>query len=92
MLRVCLEIILPLLLPTVLYLLWVTALRPAQPGQALPWAGLPWIWLGGAGLMLLAVVVFLLVYPGGQRDGVYVPPHLEGGRIVPGHFEAKPRP
>ena len=90
--RVVLEIILPLLLPTALYVLWVLAVRPAQPGEAANWAGLPWVWLGGAGVVLLALVLLVLISPGGERDGLYVPPHLEGGQIVPGHFDAKARP
>jgi hypothetical protein len=89
MLRVCLEIILPLLLPTVLYLLWVTALRPSHSAGAISWTGLPWAWLGGAGIVLLAVVLVLFALSGGQHDGTYVPAHLEHGRIVPGHFVPK---
>jgi hypothetical protein len=91
LLRVVVEIVLPLLLPTALYLLWVIALRRAQSGAAVRPVRPPWVWLGCAGLMLLALVLVFFAYPGDQRDGVYVAPHLEGGRVVPGHFE-KPRP
>jgi hypothetical protein len=92
MLRVFLEIVLPLLLPTLLYLLWVGALRPTQPSGAVRSAGMPWLWLGGAGMLLVAIVIFLIVASEGSQQGVYVPPHLQGDRIVPGHFEPKPRP
>jgi hypothetical protein len=92
MLRVCLEILLPLLLPTALYLLWVTALRPSQPAAAMSWAGMPWAWLGGVGVALLAMVLALFAFSSGQQDGTYVPAHLEHGRIVPGHFVPKALP
>lgn len=90
--RVVIEVVLPLLLPTALYLLWLRTLRPLQHGGAIRWPALPWLWLGGAGIVLLAIVLYLTEYSGGAQDGVYVPPHLEGGRVVPGHFEPKARP
>ncbi len=85
MLRVILEIVLPLLLPTALYLIWVYSLGPARGGGAI---GLPWAWLVGAGVLLLAIVlVVVTLASSGGRQGVYVPPRWQNGRIVPGHFE-----
>ncbi len=54
--RILLTIVLPLLLPTALYLVWVTVLRPARHDGATQWAALPWLWLAGAGMALLAIV------------------------------------
>ena len=89
MLRVFLTIVLPLLLPTALYLLWVTTLRPAR-NDAIFWRALPWIWLAGAGVALLAVVLFVVtVHFGTPQEGNYVPPRWENGHIVPGHMERK---
>ena len=89
--RVLLTIVLPLLLPTAVYLLWVTALRPARRNGATLWRALPWVWLAGAGLALLVLVMFVVtVHFGKPQDGVYVPPRWENGRIVPGHMEPKP--
>ena len=89
MLRVLLTIVLPLLLPTALYLLWVTTLRPAR-NDAIFWRALPWIWLAGAGVALLAVVLFVVtVHFGTPQEGNYVPPRWENGHIVPGHKERK---
>jgi Family of unknown function (DUF6111) len=87
--RVLLTIVLPLVLPTALYLLWVTTLRP-PPGET-PWAALPWLWLAGAGVVLLAIVLFVVtVHFGAPQQGVYVPPRWENGHIVPGHMEPPP--
>jgi len=88
--RVLLTIVLPLLLPTVLYLLWVTTLRPARRDGATLWRALPWLWLAGAGVALLAIVLFVVtVHFGARQEGVYVPPRWENGHIVPGHIEPK---
>jgi hypothetical protein len=51
----------------------------------------PWIWLAGAGAVLLAIVLFVVtIHFGSPQEGVYVPPRFEGGRIVPGHMESRP--
>jgi hypothetical protein len=88
--RVFLTIVLPLLLPTALYLLWVSTFG-AEPGiGAARWRAVPWLWLAGAGVVLLAVVLFVVtVRFGSPQEGVYVPPRWEGGRIIPGHVEPK---
>lgn len=91
MLRVVLTIVLPLLLPTALYLLWIATLGSAQEGGAISWAAVPWLWLAGAGAVVLAVVLFVVtVHFGAPQEGVYVPPRWEDGRVVPGHMEPKP--
>jgi hypothetical protein len=91
MLRVVLTIVLPLLLPTALYLLWITTLGSAREGGVIRWTAVPWIWLAGAGAVLLAIVLLVVtVHFGSSQDGVYVPPRWEGDRIIPGHIEPKP--
>jgi hypothetical protein len=51
---------------------------------------LPWIWLAGAGVVLLALVLFVVtVHFGTSRPGVYVPPRYEGGHLIPPHIEPK---
>jgi len=90
MLRVFFTIVLPLALPTALYLLWMRiaqrAPRGPQDGESVRWAALPWVWLGGAGVLLLALVLFVVtVHFGTSQPGIYVPPRWENGKIVPGH-------
>jgi hypothetical protein len=92
MFRVFLTIVLPLLLPTALYLLWIGILGSSQEGGAVSWTTVPWIWLAGAGAVLLAIVLLVVtVHFGSSQEGVYVPPRWEGERIVPGHIEPNPR-
>jgi hypothetical protein len=91
MLRVFFTIVLPLLLPTLLYLLWLSATGSSQEGVVISWTTVPWIWLAGAGAVLLAIVlVVVTVHFGSSQEGVYVPPRWEGDRVIPGHIEPKP--
>jgi Family of unknown function (DUF6111) len=86
--RVLLTIVLPLILPTALYLIWITTLRRPSPGIDARWAALPWVWLAGAGVVLLAIVLFVVtVHFGAPQQGVYVPPRWQNGHIIPGHIE-----
>ena len=100
MLRVFSTIVLPLVLPTALYLVWLRvaywsqrgaqqgARQGAQAGGRVPWAALPWVWLAGAGALLLALVLFVVtVHFGTSQPGVYVPPRWVNGQIIPGHVE-----
>lgn len=91
MLRVILTIVVPLLLPTAIYVLWMRTMRRDGPGGTARWAALPWIWLAAAGAVLLAIVLFVVtVHFGTSQPGVYVPPRYEGGHLVPPHIEPKP--
>jgi hypothetical protein len=96
MLRVFLTIVLPLVAPTAIYLAWVRftqwsqrgSQRGPQPAETMRWAALPWLWLAGTGVLLLAIVLFVVTVGfGTSQTGVYVPPRWENGRILPGHIE-----
>lgn len=77
-------IVLPLVLPTALYLMWLAVLR--RLGRVRRRA-LPWVWLLGAGVAVLAIVlVVVTVGFGTPQRGVYIPPQWRGGQIVPGHI------
>jgi hypothetical protein len=90
MLRVGLTIVLPLLIPTVLYLAWLGLLGTSRDG-GVSWSAVPWVWLAGAGAVLLAIVLFVVnVGFGTAQQGVYVAPRWQNGRIVPSHIEPSP--
>ncbi|HYM73609.1 MAG TPA: DUF6111 family protein [Stellaceae bacterium] len=93
MLRELLTLVVPLLLPTVLYLVWLRAVRWSQDGGTIAWRGLPWVWLAATGAALTALVLFVVtVHFGTSIPGSYVPPHVENGQIVPGHIEPGKKP
>jgi len=86
--RELLTLVLPLVLPTVLYLIWLRAARWSGTGGAVSWRGMPWLWLGLSGVALTAVVLFVVtVHFGTSLPGIYVAPHLDHGQVVPGHIE-----
>lgn len=88
MTRLFLTIIVPLLLPTALYVLWAVSVgRAAIAGAAAEWRALPWTWLVIAGVILAIMVLVAVVEIGGAREGTYVPPRVENGEVVPGHVE-----
>lgn len=90
MVRVFITIVLPLLLPTALYLLWVSTWGAPHDGGAAAWHSLPWVWLAGAGAVLLAIVLLVITVGfGTAQQGVYVAPRWQDGRIIPGHVEPR---
>jgi hypothetical protein len=101
MIRLLLEFLLPLLAPTLLYGFWLAWRRGRQPaaeeGDAAPapasWGDAPWIWLGGIGVVLVAVVAIVLGQGRslGDAGGIYVAPRVIDGQVVPGHVDPPPR-
>lgn len=90
MLRILLQILLPLIAPAVLY--WLIA-RLAQrraraagkPADSVLAAEPPWSWLIFAGLVLAVLVIVLTqAFHGGRPGAVYEPPRYEDGKIIPG--------
>lgn len=91
MFRLLFTYVLPLVAPSLLYLVWnwvqmrrVLAGKRAEPVPG--FADMPWLVLAGAGVSLLIVVLLGLAFfgGGGVPGSEYIPPHLEDGRIVPG--------
>ena len=74
--------LLPLVLPLVIYLLVIWATR----GQSAHWLEeTPWLVLIGAGVALLALsLIGWSLLSGAPPSEVYIPPHMEGGEVVPG--------
>ena len=93
MLRELLTLVVPLALPTVLYLVWLQAMRWSEAGGAVSWRAMPWVWLAATGVVLAALVLFVVtVHYGTATPGVYVAPHVENGEIVPGHIDPAAKP
>jgi Family of unknown function (DUF6111) len=88
MARFLLEYLLPLLLPVLVYLAYVGLARGWTPG----WLDqTPWIALTAGGLALLAAsLTTWSLLSGAPPEEVYVPPHLEYGRVIPS-TTVKPR-
>jgi len=93
MIRKILTIAIPLLAPTIAYVLYVyfTAKNRESEleGRKLPeWRRWPWIYLVPCGAVLTAISLALLGLPGdADNPGAYIPPHMEDGKIVPGGFQ-----
>lgn len=88
--RVLLQYLLPLILPTVLYLLWAVAIRDSGSGKKIATiiAESPWYWLFVAGLVLAAgTLVVTALTNGGAPGGTYIPPVWKDGRVIPGRVE-----
>jgi hypothetical protein len=90
MMRILLQYLLPLILPTAIYLLWMGFASRNRGAGELP-ARLrsgPWFWLILAGVVLMGGGLFYTALTtGSDPEGTYVAPRWEGGRIVPGHVE-----
>ena len=82
--RLVLTILLPLLLPSIIYFAYMSLVRSG--GAALVETA-PWFWLIAAGLGLALIALVLLAALGGAAPGsVYHPPREVDGRIEPGYF------
>jgi len=91
MTRIFFTYIVPLLLPTLVYFLWMLPAwrqAKAEGRDAPPWEDAPWVWLFIAGVVFFGVsLVVFGVTDGASPDEQYAPPHMEDGRIVPGQFD-----
>lgn len=87
--RSLLTILIPLLLPTLLYFgyVWIARRRGGGGAGGQPTRDIPWLWLGGAGVLLLAVTLLATALFGGAMPGSrYEPPQLIDGQVRPGEF------
>ncbi len=90
MTRILVQVVFPILLPALLYALWLAAERrrveAAGAGQRARWAEAPWFWLLALGVFFAGIIAVAIALFGGESiEGVYVPPQVKDGRIVPGH-------
>lgn len=87
--RQILSIVVPLLLPTLLYFgyMAVTRRRAQAAGQPSAIKDIPWTWLAVAGVVLVAVTFAAMALFGGAEPGSrYRLPSLESGQVKPGGF------
>lgn|GEM_PF-881669 len=96
--RTVLTIILPLIAPSLVFFIWAWFAKRRAKAEArhqpVPeWQKWPWARLMLAGAILtaltLSAVAMMRDNPLGSR---YVPPRLENGELIPGHFMEKPAP
>lgn len=88
MLRVVLVNLTLLLLPSLLYGVYIYLMRRgAPPGE--PVSDAPFLWLFAAGilLMLASMAFFIQFSEGGKPGQSYHPPEYKDGKIIPGYFE-----
>ena len=86
MIRIILVNLLLLMLPMLIYFGYVYLRKQEPNGEILSNAPIFWLLAGGAGLMLIALVV-LGQWESGDPEGRYVPPQFKDGIVVPGHIE-----
>lgn len=88
--RVLLQYVIPLVLPTTLYLIWWAAFgrrRTAVSSAPSRLTEGPWFWLAIAGFVLMAAGLIYTALSTGEPPGArYMAPFLKDGRVVPGHF------
>lgn len=83
--RKLLTVALPLLLPFVLYWAYLSLGR-RKAGAAARRQDVPWIWIAGAGVVLMIASLAAFGLSGGVKPGTrMVPPTLVDGKIVPSH-------
>ena len=89
--RILIEYIVPVLLPTGLWILWLAwgRHRARLGGQAQPaWNAVPWSWLLAVGLALAMLIATGGTMIRGYGTGRYHPAVVdEHGHIVPGGFD-----
>lgn len=87
MVRIVLEVLLPLLTPLVVYAIW-THFDAKRKGTKMPgWEEGHWFW---AAVLGAALAVASLIWFGESSDpgkGSYVEPRVQDGKVVPGQFK-----
>lgn len=93
MIRIIIENLLLLLLPTLLYIayIYLTVGNKNAKQNVLNDAPLIWLFLAGVGLALSVLLIFGTMQ-GGSPGQAYRPPEFRDGKVVPGEVQKKPIP
>jgi len=91
MARVLFQYLMPIVLPTAIYLIWLVhrRRRATATGTVAPtWQQGPWFWLilSGMGISAASFVVGALL-AGHSPHGKYVPAEVKNGRVIPGQIK-----
>ena len=78
------------LLPFAAYALWLVAVRRPVGLPAWETRTIAWLALAGA-LLTVSVLLIFIHFDTAPPGGVYVPAHIENGRLVEGHVEPPPK-
>jgi hypothetical protein len=75
------------LAPFAAYALYLAVRRkPVRAAES--WTVPVLVWCGGLALILTAVsLLYLTHFSRAPAGSTYVPPHVENGQVVPGHFQ-----
>jgi drug/metabolite transporter (DMT)-like permease len=88
MIRVFLLYLLPLLLPTLLYLGWFWIAKRRDKEGLPPLTQGPWVWLIGGGIaFMLCVLAYIAVTDGAEPGTTRQAPIYQDGKIIPGGFK-----
>ena len=91
--RILFQVVFPIVLPALLYGLWMAAERrrvEAGGGEKPSWTDAPWLWLLALGVFFAGLIAAAIaVFGGGSSSGVYVPPELQDGQVVPGRIQPR---
>jgi heme/copper-type cytochrome/quinol oxidase subunit 2 len=88
MARIILNYLIPLLLPMLMYFLWVLVIRKKLKPSSDPQAGITRLgifWAAVAGVIIMLISIITVAFMGGAPPGKgqYESPRLENGKIVP---------
>lgn len=93
MIRIVIENILLLLLPTLFYIAYVYLTVGSKDAKKKVLNDAPIVWLFAAGIALVLFVVLVFgTSNGGRPDDAYQPPVFKDGKIVPGHIKKDDAP
>lgn len=93
MIRIVLENVIFFLLPTIAYVAWVAYMRDDWPGLGVVLKAAPLLnlFVLGAGLMLVTLIVVSSLTSGGKPGEVYQPSVFTNGHVEQGHIVREPK-